>query len=144
SGHPGGDMGRTASVEAAGGGAATDVTPPRRRVRTAIVLGAGGTVGVGYHAGVLKALADSGMDPASADLVVGTSAGAIVGSILRVGHDLDEVWELAHADENPFTDDQPFFRPDVVFSQGWRTPLGLARRVVGSSWVLQRSVMRWP
>ena len=31
-----------------------------------------------------------------------------------------------------------------MFSQGWRTPLGLARRVVGSSWVLQRSVVRWP
>ena len=137
-------MGRTANAESASGGAATDGTSRTRRVRTAIVLGAGGTVGVGYHAGVLKALADAGMDPAAVDLVVGTSAGAIVGSILRVGHDLDEVWELAHADENPFVDDQPFFRPDVVFSQGWRTPLGLARRVVGSTWVLQRSVLRWP
>ena len=137
-------MGRTANAEAASGAAAADGTSRTRRVRTAIVLGAGGTVGIGYHAGVLKALADAGMDPAAADLVVGTSAGAIVGSILRVGHDLDDVWELAHADENPFVDDQPFFRPDVVFSQGWRTPLGLARRVVGSTWVLQRSVVRWP
>jgi NTE family protein len=136
-------MGRTASADAAGGGRATDTATPGR-VRTAIVLGAGGTVGIGYHAGVLKALADAGLDPAAADLVVGTSAGAIVGSILRVGHDLDEVWELAHLDENPFAEDQPFFRPDVVFSQGWRTPLGLARRVVGSSWVLQRSFVRWP
>ncbi len=137
-------MGRTANAGAAVGGTATEGTSRSRPVRTAIVLGAGGTVGIGYHAGVLKALADAGMDPAAADLVVGTSAGAIVGSILRVGHDLDEVWELAHADENPFVDDQPFFRPDVVFSQGWRTPLGLARRVVGSTWVLQRSVVRWP
>lgn len=113
-------------------------------VRTALVLGAGGTVGIAYHAGVTKALADAGLDPAAADLVVGTSAGAIVGSILRVGHDLDDVWALAHADENPFVEDQPFFRPDVVFSQGWRTPVGLARRMVGSAYVLQRSVVRWP
>jgi NTE family protein len=113
-------------------------------VRTAIVLGAGGTVGIAYHAGVAKALADAGLDPAGADLVVGTSAGAIVGSIVRVGHDLDDVWALAHADENPFVEDQPFFRPDVVFSQGWRTPVGLARRMVGSAYVLQRSVVRWP
>jgi NTE family protein len=113
-------------------------------VRTAIVLGAGGTVGIAYHAGVAKALSDAGVDPASADLIVGTSAGAIVGSIVRVGHDLDDVWALAHADENPFVDDQPFFRPDVVFSQGWRTPVGLARRMVGSAYVLQRSVVRWP
>ena len=115
-----------------------------RRVRTAIVLGAGGTVGIAYHAGVAKALADAGLDPAGADLVVGTSAGAIVGSIVRVGHDLDDVWALAHTDENPFVEDQPFFRPDVIFSQGWRTPVGLARRVVGSAYVLQRSVVRWP
>ncbi len=115
-----------------------------RTVRTALVLGAGGTVGIAYHAGVAKALADAGLDPAAADLVVGTSAGAIVGSIVRVGHDLDDVWALAHADENPFVEDQPFFRPDVVFSQGWRTPVGLARRMVGSAYVLQRSVVRWP
>jgi NTE family protein len=118
--------------------------PTSRRVRTAVVLGAGGTVGIAYHAGVTKALADAGLDPAAADLVVGTSAGAIVGSIVRVGHDLDEVWALAHADRNPFMEGQPFFRPDVVFSQGWRTPLGLARRMVGSAYVLQRSVVRWP
>jgi NTE family protein len=124
------------------GGGGTGPVP--RPVRTAIVLGAGGTVGIAYHAGVVKALADAGLDPAAADLVVGTSAGSIVGSILRVGHDLDDVWELAHADENPFMDDQPFFRPDVVFSQAWRTPVGLARRLVGSAYVLQRSVVRWP
>jgi NTE family protein len=113
-------------------------------VRTALVLGAGGTVGIAYHAGVTKALADAGVDPAAADLVVGTSAGAIVGSIVRAGHDLDEVWELAHSDRHPFIEGEPFFRPDVVFQQAWRTPLGLARRVVGSAYVAQRSVVRWP
>jgi NTE family protein len=118
--------------------------PPRSPVRTALVLGAGGTVGIAYHAGVTKALADAGLVPSHADLVVGTSAGAIVGSIVRAGHDLDRIWDLAHADENPFVDDEPFFRPDVVFRQGWRTPVGLARRVVGSTYVLQRTVVRWP
>lgn len=119
-------------------------TTTGRPTRTAIVLGAGGTVGIAYHAGVCKALADAGLDPGGADLIVGTSAGAIVGAILRAGHDLDEVWGLAHADEHPFIEDEPFFRPDVVFRQGWRTPIGLARRLVGSAWVLQRSVVRWP
>ncbi len=101
-------------------------------------------MGIAYHAGTLKAISDAGMDPGAADLIVGTSAGAIVGSIVRVGHDLDEVWDLAHADENPFVDDQPFFRPDVVFRQGWRTPMGLYRRVVGSGYVLNRMLVRWP
>lgn len=113
-------------------------------VRTAVVLGAGGTVGIAYHAGLLKALADAGIDPAAADLVVGTSAGAIVGSILRAGHELDTIWDLAQRDENPFAEGEPFFRPDVVFSQGWRTPAGLARRAIGSGYVLQRSLLHWP
>lgn len=112
--------------------------------RTAVVLGAGGTVGIAYHAGVLKALADAGVDPGAADVVVGTSAGAIVGSILRAGHDLDEIWEYAQSDENPFAEGQPFFRPDVVFSRGWRTPVGLVRRAVGSGYVLHRSLVRTP
>ncbi len=112
--------------------------------RTALVLGAGGTVGIAYHAGIVKALIDSGIRPEAADLVVGTSAGAIVGSIVRSGHDLDEVWRLAQSDQNPFMEGEPFFRSDVVFSQGWRTPVGLARRLVGSGYVAQRSVMHWP
>lgn len=114
------------------------------QIRTAVVLGAGGTVGIAYHAGVLKALAEHGVHADDADLVVGTSAGAIVGSIVRSGHDLDEVWQLTQDDRNAFDELEPFFRPDVIFSQGWRTPVGLARRVIGSGYVLHRSVMRWP
>ncbi len=121
--------------------ARSDEVEPVPNVRTALVLGAGGTVGIAYHAGVLKAMLDAGVDPAAADLVVGTSAGAVVGSILRAGHDLDEIWDYALSDENPFAEGEPFFRPEVVFSQGWRTPAGLARRAVGSGYVLQRSVM---
>ena len=117
---------------------------PKQRKRTAIVLGAGGTVGIAFHAGVLKAMAEAGLDPAAADLVVGTSAGAIVGSIMRSGNDLDLVWAMAHEDQNPFAENQPFVRPEVVFSQGWRTPVGLARRVAGSAYVLHRTVVRWP
>lgn len=118
--------------------------PDGRPARTALVLGAGGTVGIAYHAGVLKALADAGLDPAAADLVVGTSAGSVAGSIVRAGHDLDDVWTMAVEDRNPFSEGEQAFRPDVIFRQGWRTPLGLARRVVGAGYVIQRSVTRWP
>jgi NTE family protein len=115
-----------------------------RPARTALVLGAGGTVGIAYHAGVLKALADAGLDPAAADLVVGTSAGSVAGSILRAGHDLDDVWAMATENRHPLNEGEQAFRPDVIFRQGWRTPVGLARRLVGSGYVLQRSVLRWP
>jgi NTE family protein len=51
-----------------------------------LVLGAGGTVGHAFHAGVLAALeADCGWDARSADVVLGTSAGSVVASMLRAG-----------------------------------------------------------
>lgn len=57
-----------------------------REPRIGLVLGAGGVVGQAYHSGVLAALEhDYGWDPRSADLIVGTSAGAITGMLLRSG-----------------------------------------------------------
>jgi NTE family protein len=51
-----------------------------------LVLGAGGTVGGAYHAGVLTALAyDLGWDARDASVIVGTSAGSLVGALLRRG-----------------------------------------------------------
>ena len=51
-----------------------------------LVLGAGGVVGQAYHAGVLAVLEhDCGWDPRSADVIVGTSAGSITGTLLRAG-----------------------------------------------------------
>ncbi|MFF5784957.1 hypothetical protein ACFY8P_08325 [Streptomyces sp. NPDC012693] len=48
--------------------------------RTALVLGAGGLVGAAWEAGVLWGLAEAGTALSTADLVVGSSAGAVVGS----------------------------------------------------------------
>jgi NTE family protein len=54
--------------------------------RIGLVLGAGGIVGQAYQAGVLAALeAHAGWDPRSADLIIGTSAGSITGTLLRGG-----------------------------------------------------------
>lgn len=54
--------------------------------RVGLVLGAGGVVGQAYHAGVLAALEhDLGWDPRTAEVIVGTSAGSITGSLLRSG-----------------------------------------------------------
>jgi NTE family protein len=50
-----------------------------------LVLGAGGVVGGAYHAGALAALAEAGWDARGADLIVGTSAGAISAAALRAG-----------------------------------------------------------
>lgn len=54
--------------------------------RIGLVLGAGGIVGQAFHAGVLAALEhDLGWDPRKADLIVGSSAGSVTGTLLRIG-----------------------------------------------------------
>src|SRR5215208_2336504 len=55
-------------------------------MRVGLVLGAGGPVGGAWLTGALHALAqETGWDPASADHVVGTSAGAMIGGLLGGG-----------------------------------------------------------
>lgn len=56
----------------------------------ALVLGGGGPVGVGWEAGLAAGLTAAGAALGSADLVVGTSAGSIVGAGLTLGLDLAE------------------------------------------------------
>jgi NTE family protein len=60
--------------------------PPVGNGRVGLVLGGGGVAGLAYHAGALTALEiDLGWDARTADVIVGTSAGAIVGGLLRRG-----------------------------------------------------------
>lgn len=62
------------------------------RPRIGLVLGGGGNAGLAYHVGVLLALEhDHGWDPRTADLIVGTSAGSIVGALLRAGLGTDDL-----------------------------------------------------
>jgi NTE family protein len=54
--------------------------------RIGLVLGAGGSTGEAYHLGVLTALAEAtGWDTRTAEVIVGTSAGSLVGGLLRAG-----------------------------------------------------------
>ncbi len=48
--------------------------------RTALVLGGGGITGIAWEVGLLAGLAEAGVDLSGADLVVGTSAGSVVGA----------------------------------------------------------------
>src|ERR1700709_2600821 len=59
--------------------------------RVGLVLGAGGIVGQAWHAGVLQALNEQGFDPATSEVVVGTSAGSLVGGLLRRGVSVREL-----------------------------------------------------
>jgi NTE family protein len=55
----------------------------------AVVLGGGGVVGTAWMAGLAAGLRRAGVDLGDADLIVGTSAGAIIGAVLTTGADLD-------------------------------------------------------
>jgi NTE family protein len=55
------------------------------RVSLALVLAGGGTVGVAWELGVLIGLQAEDVDLSAADRIVGTSAGAIVGTLLGSG-----------------------------------------------------------
>jgi NTE family protein len=51
----------------------------------ALVLSGGGPVGIAWEAGLLAGLAEGGVDLATADYILGTSAGSFVGSQLAMG-----------------------------------------------------------
>ncbi len=58
----------------------------------ALVLGGGGVTGVAWEVGLLAGLAERGVDLTEADLVVGTSAGSLVGAQVTSGVSLGELY----------------------------------------------------
>jgi NTE family protein len=122
--------------------------------RTGLVLGAGGIVGQACHSGVLASLEhDLGWDPRSANVIVGTSAGSVTGTLLRLGvtaHDL-----AAWAVEAPLSVESdpcsPVFnrgRPELpplslrCWARRWRRPSPeLLRRIARKPWTLRPGVL---
>jgi len=60
--------------------------------RSALVLGGGGITGIAWEIGVLAGLAEAGVDLSGADLVVGTSAGSVVGAQVTCGAELETLY----------------------------------------------------
>src|SRR5438093_9423129 len=59
--------------------------------RNALVLGGGGALGISWEIGLLAGLIDEGIDVVGADLIIGTSAGSIVGTQIALGKTLSEL-----------------------------------------------------
>jgi NTE family protein len=57
---------------------------------TALVLGGGGVTGIAWQWGMLAGLAAAGVDLSDPDLVVGTSAGSVVGAQVASGIDVED------------------------------------------------------
>jgi NTE family protein len=58
----------------------------------ALVLGGGGVTGIAWEIGVLRGLAEAGVDATAPDLVVGTSAGSVVGALVASGASLERMY----------------------------------------------------
>ncbi|MFC4942564.1 patatin-like phospholipase family protein [Pseudonocardia sp. GCM10023141] len=59
----------------------------------ALVLGGGGITGIAWELGVIAGLAELGVDLTGADVVVGTSAGSVVGAQIATGVDVEERYQ---------------------------------------------------
>jgi len=67
----------------------------------ALVLGGGGLTGIAWETGILSGLAENGVDLTDADLIVGTSAGSVVGVDIRAGTPLAELYKVQSAPTAP-------------------------------------------
>ncbi|NEK59867.1 patatin-like phospholipase family protein [Geodermatophilus sabuli] len=85
--------------------------------RTALVLGGGGITGIAWELGVLAGLAEAGTDLTGADLVVGTSAGSVVGAQVTSGADLELLF--ARQLEPPTGEKPARLRRSSLASFGW-------------------------
>lgn len=68
------------------------MTEVNQQQTKALVLGGGGTTGIAWEMGILLGLHDGGIDVSGADLVVGTSAGSVVGAQITSGHPLEDFY----------------------------------------------------
>ena len=66
--------------------------------RRALILGGGGVTGIAWELGLLAGLAESGVELTSADLVVGTSAGSVVGAQILSGASIEDLYAEQLAD----------------------------------------------
>jgi NTE family protein len=119
----------------------------------ALVLGAGGLVGQAYHAGALAALErELGWDPRTSDVIVGSSAGSITATLLRLGVSASDLDSLANG--GPLSDagaslvdrilpdpsDLPTPAPRD-WLRPWRPPsAALLARIAGRPWSFRPSV----
>ena len=68
------------------------MTEANQQPSKALVLGGGGTTGIAWEIGILLGLHDGGIEVSDAGLVVGTSAGSVVGAQITSGFPLDNLY----------------------------------------------------
>jgi NTE family protein len=122
-------------------------------MRVGLVLGAGGVVGASWLIGALEALQDAtGWEPSAAEVIVGTSAGSVVGALTAsgmppaymsayvAGREVDDIADAARRADAHRSDIDDGSRPD---GSGYK--LALALPPIGpGSWRLALNTLRHP
>ncbi len=69
--------------------------------RCALVLGGGGVTGIAWETGLMAGLAGLGIDLAAADVIIGTSAGSVVGADIASRQELEALYQAQLAPPAP-------------------------------------------
>jgi NTE family protein len=69
--------------------------------RRALVLGGGGVTGIAWETGLIAGLAALGIDLTTADVIIGTSAGSVVGTDIASGQKLEALYQAQLAPPDP-------------------------------------------
>jgi NTE family protein len=114
-------------------------------MKTGLVLGGGGLVGMGYHAGVLKALQEAGTEPGDSDVIVGTSAGAIVAAYLAAGKTVNDLYHEAQGNGPADVSGPEAFEADIraLFTPLWTSRGERLRRMGGAAFAFTAATGFW-
>ncbi len=108
-----------------------------------LVLGAGGVPAYDFHTGVLAALADAGWDARTAEIIVGTSAGAGNASLLRFGISPADHFARTMGRRASDPGEELIAKlPDIAWDSGDVAPFSWP--VPASGPLAVRSLLRWP
>ena len=115
-------------------------------MKRGLVLGGGGLVGLGYHAGVLKALDETGLRPAACETIVGTSIGAIVAAYLCSGRTSEDLYVHALGPHPSVEDPDEAMRAQLhrLFTPLYTGRVEWTRRAVGGVFASASSRGMWP
>jgi NTE family protein len=69
--------------------------------RRALVLGGGGITGIAWATGMIAGLTGLGVDLAAADVIIGTSAGSVVGTDIACGQEPEALYQAQLAPPEP-------------------------------------------
>ena len=115
-------------------------------MKVGLVLGAGGVVGASWLVGALDSLAaETGWDPSQADRIVGTSAGAVIGSLAAAGVSAEQQADYIAGRSPEIEEIADGSEAIAERTQGSEYRLALALPPIGpGSWRMALSTLRHP